>query len=568
MLVCAELEGKMSDVISSESETAPSRLSFVRRHAPLFEAVGFLSMMVAYIVAAALKLNDSILIYARDDTYIHMSIAKHLVLHHVWGVTPYAFVSASSSPLWTSILAASYWLFGVGDKAPLVLSLLSAIALLILIDKLLRRARLTESEITVVLFAVVFAMPMPYLVLDAMEPALHTIFTIAFLYCASELLSAQRNRYRDAIVLAILAPLLVAARFEGLFLLTLTAALFVIRRRYLYAILLLGLGAIPVAIVGIPSMIHGGWILPNSVMLKGNWPSGTVLASVLHLAFGAMVNFVWSKVVCLIALLTIAALFLSADRKNQWNVPRVRLALFLGILFAHLTFAHVGRPFRYEAYLVVTGIFVLASCLKEPWCEHLIARLRNLSRRSAFASAAIASLMLLVSLPLAGRGLSGLLLADRASHNCFEQQYQMARFARRFYEGQALVLNDIGFVTYLADIKLIDVVGLGTTEVARGRARYDVNALERISYNQGAKIAMVYPSWLPGVPNQWTKVGEWEVDDIRIALGARIVVFFATNPAEAEPLRGHLEQFDRELPAEVSARVEPRGTPTASASTH
>jgi hypothetical protein len=207
-----------------------------KKCAELFEAMGFLCVMVAYIVAASLKLNGGVLIYARDDTYIHMSIARHLVLHHVWGVTPYAFVSASSSPLWTSLLASSYWLFGVGDKAPLVLSLLSAIALLILIYKLLRRAALNETEIPVILFVVVFVMPMPYLVLDAMEPALHTILTIGFLYCASELLDTDRNRRRDAIVLAILAPLLVAARFEGLFLLTIAASLFVIRRRYLYAI--------------------------------------------------------------------------------------------------------------------------------------------------------------------------------------------------------------------------------------------------------------------------------------------------------------------------------------------
>jgi hypothetical protein len=369
-------------------------------------------------------------------------------------------------------------------------------------------------------------------------------------------------------VLAILAPLLVAARFEGLFLLTIAASLFVIRRRYLYAILLLGLGAIPVAAIGIPSMMHGGWILPNSVMLKGNWPSGNVLASVAHLAIGAMVNLGSSKVLCLIAPLAMAALFLSADRKNPWSAPRMRLAIFLGIFFAHLTFAHIGRPFRYEAYLVVTGIVVLASCLKEPWCEQSIVRLQNLSRRSAFATIATASLMLLVSLPLFGRGLSGLLLADRASHNCFEQQYQMARFARRFYQGQTLVLNDIGFVTYLADIKLIDVVGLGSIEVARGRARSDVAALAAIVHNEGANVAMVYPNWLPGVPKEWTKVGEWEVDDIRIALGARTVVFFATTPSEAEPLKRHLEQFTHELPAEVTAHVEGRGTSTVNASTH
>ncbi len=546
----------MQSVVPVSSDQEQTTLSFVQKTTPLFGAIGLLGIMFGCIFLVSLKRNGGVFTYGRDDAYIHMSIAKNLVLHHVWGVTAHTFVSASSSLLWTALVAASYRLFGIGDMAPLVLNLISAIALLVLIFKLLEREGLNQVAIMATLFAVVFVMPLPYLLLDGMEPVLHTLLTIWFLYAAGEVLSSEGNEHRETIALAILAPLLVAARFEGLFLLILTAGLFVLRRRFSFAMLLLALGTIPILIIGIPSMLHGGWILPNSVMLKGNRPYGSLLEWAAHLPIETAANLFASKALCLIATLVVVALYFSADRRNLWRAQSLRLALYSGILLAHLAFARVGRPFRYEAYLVVTGIYLLATCLKEPWFEALIVRVNHLWERSPVATAVVA---LLILSPLATRGLDGTFRAAGASHNCFEQQYQMARFARRFYQGQTLVLNDIGFVSYLADINLVDIMGLGSTEVARSYARWNAEVLGSIAHEEGAKIAIVYQKWLPGVPSGWTRIGEWRLNDVRYALGGLTVAFFAIDPSEADALRANLVQFDAELPSEVTAHLEAHG---------
>lgn len=46
--------------------------------------------------------------YPLDDTYIHMAIGHTLANHGVWGAVPHAPASASSSPLWTMMLALVY----------------------------------------------------------------------------------------------------------------------------------------------------------------------------------------------------------------------------------------------------------------------------------------------------------------------------------------------------------------------------------------------------------------------------------------------------------------------------
>ncbi|MCR4400347.1 MAG: hypothetical protein NUV35_05650, partial [Syntrophomonadaceae bacterium] len=82
--------------------------------------------LVALIAWRSVRENG-MLVYALDDAYIHMAVAKNLILHHVWGVTAGHFSSSTSSLLWPSLLAALFAIFGINDSIPLVLNAILAL---------------------------------------------------------------------------------------------------------------------------------------------------------------------------------------------------------------------------------------------------------------------------------------------------------------------------------------------------------------------------------------------------------------------------------------------------------
>src|SRR6185503_15264318 len=73
------------------------------------------------------------LVYALDDPYIHMSMAKNVATHGVWGVTRHEFSSSSSSLLWTLLLSVVYAVVGVSESAPLLLNIALATAMVLLV---------------------------------------------------------------------------------------------------------------------------------------------------------------------------------------------------------------------------------------------------------------------------------------------------------------------------------------------------------------------------------------------------------------------------------------------------
>jgi len=129
----------------------------------------------------------------------------------------------------------------------------------------------------------------------------------------------------------------------------------------------------------------------------------------------------------------------------------------------------------------------------------------------------------------------------------------MGLFARRYYQGASVGLNDIGAVNYLADIRCLDLYGLANPEVnaAMRKHTYQFRDIQRLAKENGTPIAIIYDSWFLGaVPPNWVRVGRWTIPSNVIA-GSDTVSFYATDPSEAPHLAGCLRDIAPRLPHEV-----------------
>jgi len=107
------------------------------RYWPVLAATIILWCTVLLLLILSVRQNQGHLVYALDDGYIHMAMAKNFAQDGVWGVTRYEFSSSSSSLLWTLLLSAIYLIFGTNESAPLVLNVIFATLLVISTHKLL-----------------------------------------------------------------------------------------------------------------------------------------------------------------------------------------------------------------------------------------------------------------------------------------------------------------------------------------------------------------------------------------------------------------------------------------------
>src|SRR5262249_29614370 len=163
------------------------------------------------------------------------------------------FASASSSPLWTLLLAA---LWKVGAHAvwwPLVVNLVCGTGVIWLIDAMLRKSVALRHR-ALLLAAVVVVTPLPTLALIGMEHTLQVLLSVALAWQVCEVLETERAR--SVVPMAIVSALLVATRYEGLFLVAAGAALLVARRRYPGTAALIVSSLVPVCAFAAYSVAH------------------------------------------------------------------------------------------------------------------------------------------------------------------------------------------------------------------------------------------------------------------------------------------------------------------------
>jgi len=531
--------------------------SKIRAHWSLFAAIAILWGALAGFLRICIVRDGGRFVYAIDDPYITMAVAKNFVGHGVWGVTPFMFSWCTSTPLWTWLIILAYAIFGVGSMTPLVLDFVCASATCLVVYLLLRRRGLDPAELLVALMLVIFATSLPALAFTGEEHILQALLTIVFIDFAAADLAAPTDSHRAALIA--LAPLVTTVRYEGMFLLAPVVGLFILRRRIITAAAIAIAGALPVIALGLWSISKGSGFFPNSIMLKANLPGSGSFAAVVRFLAHLCWNLASAPWLVLLAILAIGCihLILKAGRP-LWDRDLLAMAIFLAVAAAQASFALTGGVafFRYDAYLVATGIFLLASCWREPWMREFVAGVAATPRRRTLRIAVVA----IAAIALIPRAIAANALIPRASHNIYEQQYQMARFVDRFYQDQGVALNDIGAVCFLSDIRLLDVVGLATQRVAdeREAGRFDNAMIAEITATSGTEIAIVYDEYLFGPhssarPANWIKAGEWRIADAKVVQDT--VSFYGIGEEQAQILRANLAAFTPALPASVDAVI-------------
>ncbi len=536
--------------------TAPPLKKYQLPNWPLYASAATFLLLVWIVLNVSLSANRGNLVYALDDPYIHMAMAKNFSQFGIWGVTRYEYTSASSSPLWTLLISLTYYLAGVNPLAPLIWNVLFALLILAAAHGILCWYKLGPAVRFCVLLGIILLVPLPMFVLAGMEIGLQTLVTLLFVFVAARVLSGESpgSARRDSLGLLILAPLVTAVRFEGIFLILGVVALFLLLKSWRYAAGLAVCGSLPVLINGGIAVSHGWFWFPNSVLLKATLPD--FRASPGEFAF-SLFNPVWVTIRnsphVLTLLVTILLLYIVAYGKGSgWRESRQLMTAILFLLgMAHLEFLGGAPLYRYDAYWNVLAILLIG--LQLPVVMPNPPPLNSLRTLLEPRHLACGALMILLLLPILEKGWRLLWYLPECSHDVFEQQYQMGLFVQKYYHDSAVGLNDIGAVNYLADIHCLDLWGLANVQVAAAKRRngYDSEEIDRISRRAGARIAIIYDNWFVGViPPAWTRVGRWAIRD-NVVLGGDTVSFYALSAGEIEYLRRSLTDFAPRVPVEV-----------------
>jgi len=502
-------------------------------------------------------------IYTTDDSYISMTVARNLVQNGTWGIQPGEFASLVSNPAWVLLMAAVFRVAGPAEWVPLAMNGFFATLLFVLVWAVFRDFHVRPLVVLLGLFLVLFLTPLVPVAFTGLEHMLQSCIDLAYVFVAGLVLGddAPQPRKRKAFAaMMLLSPLLTLVRYEGMFLLAAAGCVFLARKQIKAALLTGVLGLLPVVVSGLIFMSKGWFFLPSTIIQKGNVPNPAnsllSVAMAKWLGMGLLnLHRGGTHLGVLMGLILLACLFLG--RRMLSSRLGVMVFLFLATALLHLQLARLGWFFRYEAYLVCLGLVILVLlAVQLPWQSFLLPRSWPAWARAATLAVALA----LVMQPLLDRAVTAHYWTPNASRHQYEQQYQMARFVRTYYEGDAVAMNDIGAISFFGGVRCCDLAGLANVTVARmiRAGRFNTASIRDFARQQSVKIAIVYDSWYDvygGLPPNWVKTAEWTISENYYAGSVPTVSFYATDSAEVPALRRHLQDFNRQLPKSVVLRL-------------
>ena len=515
----------------------------------LVVALLFLAAMVSYAVLSYAQMRPGApMIYAIEDPYIHMAMAKNMAMHGVLGVNPDGFTASTSSILWTLSLALYYKILGVTGDAPFWLNLVFACLAIWQAWRILRRAAGDRPWLlSGGLVGFVFFVPLAPVILGGMETALHILLALLFLESVvDELVDPQAavGRARAA-RLVLLAGLFSMVRYENLAMIGFASALLFFSRRFALSGWVLAGAIAPVLLFGAYSVAQGWQFLPNSLIIRS---SGGILTDPLA-ALPGRIGKLWNEPHLFAWMLAVlSGLVLDLRQPLPGGRGRWIGVIFVLVLMTHVLVDHFGYFYRYEAYVMALGTLAVAAL----WGPR-IGRMERSTEGEL--RALLAGLVIFLTLmPLYSRGMEAIRATPYAMANIYDQHYQIARFLKEYYPGTAIGLHDIGLAGLIADVYVVDLVGLANRETALAFRRSPeewTQAMDSELRRHNVTVVVAYPGWVgPFLPPGWKAVGSWTVEQ-RWTVGNAKMSFYAQDEAAAQALRDHLAEYAPHLPATV-----------------
>jgi hypothetical protein len=541
-----------------------AKSSFISQKAVLSIAFAAFVLPILIIEYPILQFTHGAFAYPIDDTCIHLTIAKNLALHGVWGTWSGQFSSAASSILYPMLLALLIKLVGIHLWLPFFVNFTAALVLLAVLQKWLARQGLGPVAQILVLVGVIFLTPLAPLAISGMEHVLQFLFTFLFITSLSGDLErsvlSSGAKWRLSPQVYIYGVLMVSTRYEGMAILGIGSLLLLIHRKFMAAVLLFVCSVIPVILFGLYSVRHGNFFLPNSVLLKSGAPELTFdglynffTHDLYYKLFYSVVGYNTIAVQRALFLLLLSFIVFYAGIRERPD-HKYTLLLLIVAVFVHLSMTGYARFPRYEAYLIgctVTVVGMLAAKHGQAlfaWKEPALRIGGKLLSQAGLTSWVAGVTILFLAFPLVLRSSDAFDQVEEGSYSTYKVLYTAGDFLHRYYNKDAVALECLGAMSYFSDGRKMDVVGLGDIAVARRLKEnsYTINFLDSLSKKENVQIAAGTPISTPrALLQRWTRVGTWYLPVVE---GGGYISFYAVNPERATELKRNLVEYQKYLP--------------------
>lgn len=485
-------------------------------------------------------------IYALDDAYIHMSMAKNFAGNAVWGITPDYFSGSSSSPLYTLFLGLPAFLWGPHDLTPFFFNLAMLLLLFLYLHFYLKEILPSAVFIAMVNGLIFFLTPLYLLPALGMENGLQVLINVTFVTGATAFITKrdEPSPFRFQVI-CLLGALVVSVRYEGFLLIVVLATVMALAVSLRSALLFLISSMAPLCLYALFSLFFGGYVVPNSLIIQTSslWSR---IAPVRHVHLLIPILF--------LLLFVAALLYLKRERRvGRFLVAHIELLFLLSVNATQMIFPIEGAFWRYRLYLVPVSIVLSILILNK--YQGVISRVISVRKVGAILFLSLLFLSFW-RIPFYVEKIT------TASRNIYEQQYQMAQFVKEHYHGATIALNDIGAVSYYGGVRIVDIWGLASQEITglRMRGEYRANTIEAITAREKVDIAILYENIFSehgGLPPDWTKVARWEIAS-NLICGSSRVYFYAPHKDVAPALRDRVVEYaEDKLPVSVTYQLLP-----------